>query len=176
LYNLLIRFIIESYMELTLGTFLNMSRLNYDGAGEIASSILTFVFSAILIPLPYFLYFFTKKYAFVLGKKDFKTRFGSFYSEIDIRDPRNSKYIIFFLVRRLSISFSAVFLSEYFIIQIYIILLFSMFSLIFVTSNLPFKIREINNLEIFNELCVYINIVALLVLSTMNNEYVEDFN
>jgi hypothetical protein len=61
-YNLMIRFFIQSYMEFTLITFVSLYRLRYFYVSDIVGSFMTYIFMMFLIPMPLILYFFAAKF------------------------------------------------------------------------------------------------------------------
>ena len=55
-YNMLIRFMLESYLDYSLIVLINLQKLRFNLAGEAVASALTITLLVVLIPFPLFLY------------------------------------------------------------------------------------------------------------------------
>ena len=78
-------------------------------------------------------------------------KFGSTYSELRIYSKASLMYNVLYMLRRLLITFIATILKQDSYLQVQLIVLHSVFMIIYLTYVKPFEIPLLNKLEIFNE-------------------------
>jgi TRAP-type C4-dicarboxylate transport system permease small subunit len=86
-YNLMIRFVIESYLEFTLITLLSYRRIRFKYTTDVISSALTYVFMIVLFCMPLIFFFFSIKFYPRYKEAKFRDKFGSLFSEINLKKP-----------------------------------------------------------------------------------------
>ena len=138
LYSLLIRLFIESYFELCISCLLNLQQVQFVGSGQLAGSISTFVLSILAITIPpTLLIFYYKNKSAVIDKK-VKLRLGSFYDGLRLKSDASMLFIIVFMLRRLILAFSFVYLIDYPTFQWQICMLFSVMQCVYIGFVFPY--------------------------------------
>lgn len=110
-YSVLIRYAIENYLNFSICSLLNIYKLYFRTWSDYIASILTFVFVANLLLLPFaivvFLYVNFKK----LAQETFKRKYGSLYENIDTNSKSKILFNFVFLIRRTIFIFTIFFFS-----------------------------------------------------------------
>ena len=105
LFNFILRFMIEGYLEICFGSILNLYAFGHSCAVEILSLVISFVFAAVyaLFPFMAFALIYDKRKELHEGNEDYAKRFGTIYEELT--HDRGWEYMQFypvFLLRRLA--------------------------------------------------------------------------
>lgn len=111
-YNMLIRFVLESYLDYTLIVLIALYSPNYKYFGEAVSYLLTFLSAMIILPFPMILYAASKRYQFKFKNKSFIKHYGSVFFDLKHDDRWAVLYQCIFCIRRLSLSMAAVMLNN----------------------------------------------------------------
>jgi hypothetical protein len=74
-------------------------------------------------------------------------------------------YNVFFLLRRLIFAFQCVFMINYQYAQIQTFMISSVFWIIYIGYYKPYKEVNLNYLEIFNEVCLFLSVYPLFVFT-----------
>ena len=104
LFNFILRFMIEGYLEICFGSILNLYAFGHSSAVEILSLAISFVFAVVyaLFPFMAFVLIYDNRKELQEGNETYAKRFGTMYEEL-IYD-RGWEYMQFypvFLLRRL---------------------------------------------------------------------------
>jgi len=83
-FNFIIRFLLESYMDLYLNAILNIFSLYFGDIGGSISSVLSIFFISAFTLLPFMLHFFLRSKFHRFKEKMFEERFGCLYEGIDL--------------------------------------------------------------------------------------------
>jgi len=110
---MLIRFILESYLELCICSLLNMMFLSKNGSGEILSAIVAFCYVFLLTLFPIIISWFLLRYRHVLKKKKIERKYGAFYEDLRIESEYALHNNFYFICRRLVFAYSLVFLVNF---------------------------------------------------------------
>ena len=97
----------------------------------------------------------------------FKDRYSQLYSCLIADRFSSLAYNWLFLVRRLSLAASCIFLRSYPLFQITIAFLQSILVILYLIRVRPFETSLLNNLEIFNEISIYMICCCALILTNV---------
>jgi len=167
------RLLMEEYLNMSFSLFINILDIgetllllngnedrfaNFKGFSNILTTSLTFLFVPIILGYPFYL----KKKVFDnidnLEDELFKEQYGCFYE--GLRTNKDSlKYNYYFLCRRLIISISLVFLSEYRFAMIVIFMVLSLVTLAQLLDNKPFFEKRVLRETIINEISIYLVVI-----------------
>lgn len=110
---MLIRFMIEGYMELTLMTLINMHNRQFTFNGDKVASWFSVFFCVCLAIVPVGLIYFVYKLGDKYKDPDFNSKYGSVYSDLNMENKLSRWYNVIFVLRRLFITISAIFMGEW---------------------------------------------------------------
>ncbi|TNV87476.1 hypothetical protein FGO68_gene11214 [Halteria grandinella] len=168
-FGYMFRFIIESYIEITIASTINIQMLSFDTLGEKVSSIFAQVFGAVFILFPAWCF------VFLLcsdpSTYQFQRRYGELTHELRAEKVLPRLFHFFFTLRRLTLALIAVQLREYPIIQLLLFQLISVLNISYLTYHQPFQEPTTNKLEIFNELCILMVGYTLFIYT----DFIPDF-
>jgi len=131
---MLIRFLLESYLELCICALLNMMFLSDKGSGEIMGAMFATSYVGILTLLPIIISWFLLRYRHVLKKKKIERKYGAFYEDLRVNCEYSLHNNFYFTCRRLLFAYSVVFLVKFQALQIMFLLAPSAALLIFFTT------------------------------------------
>ena len=106
------------------------------------------------IMFPFFVVIFVLNRKAKLKEEPFNQRYSSLYENIDTKRRIALIYCSFFTLRRLINAIILVFLRDYPIFQVQVLMINSLLLNIHLIYNKPLISLNYNKLEIFNELCV----------------------
>jgi len=155
-YNAFIRLALESYLEITLSSMLNLKRPDISLSGEAASTFASFLFIVLNTLLPLMLLFFVYRHFRELFCDEFVVKFGSFYDTLKGDAILALSFHVFFLIRRYIYALTILFLPEYQGFQAMIFVFTSALNLSYILHQKPFQRSLFTCTEFFNELCVLI--------------------
>jgi hypothetical protein len=90
--------------------------------------------------------------------------------------PSALLYTPLFLFRRLIFSISVVFLDQYALVQIFLLIIQSLLVLCYLLHVRPFSDRSISLLEIFNEICIYLVAFPVLMFKDITDNTITNYN
>ena len=128
-----------------------------------SSFALTLFCFCVLFPI--FVHLFLQSRFLELDSEYNKKTYGAIYSEVKTDSKAALLQCVYFLLRRLFFSLVALTLSEYPYAQIQSVFITSIIYIIFVGTVKPFETRRLNQLEIFNELCILIASYHMIVFT-----------
>lgn len=108
-FSMVIRFLIEGYMELTLMTLVARYGRNWTLSGDKLSAVVELVFTVFLGVLPIFVFVFIWKLGKKFENKSFTEKYGSIYADLNMENPLSKWYNFVFIMRRLMITLAAIF-------------------------------------------------------------------
>jgi len=152
LYGMIIRLFLESYIEIAISGFLQVKNISADGSGTLFSSIAAVCFLLACIVIPPALIVVYKLYKDMMPVKQFQVQYGSIYEDLRLKSDSAMLFVLLFMMRRLIISMSYVFLVDYPVFQWQICMISSVFQSLYVGLVLPYTSSVMNFVEIFNEL------------------------
>jgi hypothetical protein len=112
-YSMLIRYMIEGYMELTLMTMVNMHMRLWTFSGDQVATIFSMFFVFCLAFVPVGLIVFIARLGNRYHDPDFNSRWGSIYADLNMDHPLSKWYNLVFVLRRLAITIAAIFFKDY---------------------------------------------------------------
>lgn len=114
IHGFMLRFIIESYLEIVISLILQLYKLSFANSSDTFASIVCFFGVGILGTFPIVVTIFLFKYLNKLEtNSDLKTKYGSLYSELRTHKRATVLYTTLFLIRRLVFAFTAIFLTSW---------------------------------------------------------------
>eukprot|EP00347_Sterkiella_histriomuscorum_P013348 403365056 len=168
-YNLFIRFGIETYLPVLVSCLITIKGAILGNTFEYASLCMAGFFW--LLYTIFFIYtwvFLITKYNMFKDtqedkelKKFYKTRYNSYYSELELSRLRNVLYYPIFLTHRSIIAYMLIFFHDNFYAQLIIFFCSQLSMLLYLIITRPFKHKITNIIEILNETCVLISIPFL---------------
>lgn len=151
MYNFILRFLLEGYLEYTIASFINLYYEQYSKFTEIFSFTVSVLMISIAVGLPIFSFLFILINFKDLDKPRLKDKFETLYENLDTSRRVTSFYTLIFLLRRLMFSFLAIFGYYWPFLQLVVTTYFSLGLLTFIIAFKPFSNSLVNKLEIFNE-------------------------
>ena len=133
-YKLIIGVIFESYALVALSCCVGLQILNFSSPGLIVQSVTCLFFSVFIISMPFMMIKHVVQNFAALEEYKMKKRVGTLYDELNLR--KGVKIFlqpVFFLLRRLILICTIVFLRGFLVGQISVIILQSMISLSILT-------------------------------------------
>jgi len=159
IWNLSIRFFLESHMIICVCFMTSMTSVQIETAGELFSAANGVLFSLVILALPCLLTYLVWMYESELRSEWFTKKYGSLLLGIDVKGKgvlRILFYPLMFGARRIIMAISCVFLLYDGRLQLMISYLVSFFVTVSVMSNNFFATRKANRIEAFNEYTVLI--------------------
>ena len=169
-YGIFLRTIVETHLEMSVSSLLNVRRYSFDSTDQIASSIIAVliaVFFVVVFPI------------FALGKvianpgrlhdRDFVLKFGTLFHAFDLRVKSRYLYYWQFLGRRIVFAFILVFGQSWPDYQILIFNALCMFCLFWHIKVQPFSSKVMNQISILNE--AFVTAIALVCLVFVQENY-----
>lgn len=171
------RFILESYLEKTISSLINILRPTYTEAtyGDYISQGASFILLTLAVSLPFIVAIFLVRHRHELEEELFESRYGAIYEEIRVWnriepgqgwDLKVFHYPIF-MYRRLIFIIAVFALEEHSFAQILLFVLSSFLMLVYLLHIMPFGNPVFNYLEIFNEICISIYGYILLLFTDL---------
>jgi len=167
---MLIRFMIEGYMELTLMTLLNLYNRQFTFNGDIAASWFSIFFCVSLAIVPVGLVVFVYKLGDKFKDPNFSGKYGSVYADLNMENNLSRWYNVIFVYRRLFITISAIFLGDFLFLQFLLVAYGTLASLTFSLHVKPFEDVRMNRIEVLNDLTILFSIYFLYLFNTPNPE------
>jgi len=115
-YNFIIRFLLESFMDLYLNAIINIFGMYFEDSGGIISSILSIGFILFYTALPMMLHYWIRSKAYKFEWKTFKDKYGDLYEGFDLRKKQAHLFYYYFIVRRMLYCLSYYFFDEFVIV------------------------------------------------------------
>ena len=163
MWNSIIRALITSYIVFTFQKFKILPSLSFGTSKETILSGLEILQIFIFIALPFVSIIFLKKKKPKLTK--LVDKYGSLFLNIKIEKNISDRplwNITFFFLRRIIVTACTVFFIKQVFIQIWAINIISLGLLVFYIGQQPFTSRFVFNLEVLNELFIYISSFFLM--------------
>mmetsp|Transcript_19233 Transcript_19233/g.18374 ORF Transcript_19233/g.18374 Transcript_19233/m.18374 type:complete len:268 (+) Transcript_19233:676-1479(+) len=153
-FNLIIRMLIQSYLKLTLATFLALNSATFTTPLAIAEAAVAFLLVLFIFAFPLSSFLFIKKNQDKLEIETFRDKFSSFYSRVKTFQAYAKYQTILYLLRRLILSLTIMYFDSDLVLQLGVTVGFSLGYLCFLFLFQPFMTRLLNFLEIFNEFTI----------------------
>lgn len=148
------RLILESYIEMTLSSVINLFNLNYEKLGDQVSSILSAIIGAIVFFMPIIMIIFIMTKGKQAKDEIVEAKYGSLYEGLRTKRTIYLMCNFFFVIRRLVLIFAAVSLSNNPEFQCMVYIYTSQLSIMYILLYRPYEEPATNKTEIFNECCV----------------------
>ena len=148
----------------------------WDTPSDTFSSLFAIVIFSLVIIFPIFVWFLLWKKFWSLRTEKCIHRFGSLYAELRTDSRFAVLYNVLYLVRRLYFVLVCLELSYFPFLQVQALIFHSILLLIFDTLVRPFHSRLLNNLEIFNEVCILGASYHLLIFTEYDNNENTQYN
>jgi hypothetical protein len=107
-FNMILRCLLEGYLEFSLSSLLNLYKLEWDNPIESLCSVLTIVLTVVLLLFPIFVGVLLITRKTKLSDPKFQDKYGSLYSEVKYHNTSALLFHVFFILRRLVFAFTAV--------------------------------------------------------------------
>ena len=169
IYGYLIRTLLEGCLGFIVCSLINIFSIGFDTSGETMGSIVSILLLIVLLSLPLFIYIFLKVNRHRLADHDFHLKYASLYEMLDLKKPYAIYYNCFFVLRRAFIGVLAVCINEYAFFQIQATMFSSVLMFTYISWVKPFETKTLNNLELFNELCILGVCYTHIMLSDFTN-------
>jgi len=169
MWNFIIRFILESSLEMSFAVMVNILYLSWpsESIGVRISSFLTITNAVVLLAFTLFVaIFYIRKYK-QFGTEEFDEKYGTVVEELDLKRGKKISliYPVVFLMRRFIMSFMAVYLERWSYLQIMGLMYLSMAVIIILGLSEPFKTKKANRIEIFNEVSTMFVVYHLMIFT-----------
>ena len=166
LWNAIIIFLMEAYIEMGLCSFAVMKRFYWDPQGDFNNNmnmIYGMFYATIVVLFPIVMLFIYCRNKPKLDKKQYRDYVaGPFESMRKLHKNRNIFYVSFYLIRRVIFLIVVVIFEENMELAIWGLFISTELSAIFLINEKPFEDPFRNKMEIFNEL-----ILLLLITTTL---------
>ena len=113
------------------------------------------------------MFFKIKKHMGELDNPDILYKYGLFYADLSINNFYRSTFHVIFLMRRFIYVLTVMMLSEYVGIQLIILTKLSVFYCCYIIYWRPFAEPDLNDGEIFNEICIYFIQMSFLIMQAV---------
>jgi hypothetical protein len=174
LYNTLIRFFIESYIEILISSMLQFHQFANQTSGDRFSGFIGVTLAILCTLMPFILIFFIRKYHSLIKTKDPKLDpINTIFANLSTSSPATLYYTAFFMLRRLLFTLSIIFMNYIPMLQIFFLFVSSLATIIYLIYVKPFDSPLLNRLEIFNELCLYLMSYPCLFFTDISIEDVS---
>ncbi|TNV86587.1 hypothetical protein FGO68_gene16816 [Halteria grandinella] len=179
-FNSILRSMIQSYLKLSVATFLALTVITFNSSQETANSMLSLLVFLVLLGFPPFTIIFLSKNLLAMREETFQKRFSSIFLNLDIYGSLQflssaSKMVFLYLLRRLVMALTIVQFSQYTFVQIFTQIMWSTGIIFFYGKVQPLNEPLLNQLEIFNEgtilICLYFNLLFSEIGSTPGQKY-----
>ena len=166
----LARFFIEGYLELLFSALISVISLTEDDFGDNRSDqfsayVACFSLFTLLI-LPIYIFCKIKSNQAVLGDPDIQFNYGLFYQDLNLNNFYRSIFHVVFLMRRFLYVVTVMFLQAYPSLQLIILMKLSVCYICYIIYWQPFAEKGLNQVEMFNEICIYLVIVNFLIMNS----------
>jgi len=122
LWNSVIRFVIESYMLFTICALINLAYFEFGDYGSVISGLFTILFTFLVMAFPIWVIILMIRNWDQLSGEEMRGRYGSLYEDFDLEVGRSVIIVpVLFMVRRIFLCSSILFLQGYPTFQIHII-------------------------------------------------------
>lgn len=154
----ILRFLMEIYLEVSVSTFINLSNVQFvdSNSSSIYCFVLCIIFLCFIVvfPLSIIIYYGMCNQN-NLGHPNFKSKYGDIYCDMRIEEqPVTSLFFaVFFLLRRLVFTLTAIYLGNHLYLQLLILFTCTWIMSVYILSYKPFEHSKLNKLETFNEIC-----------------------
>lgn len=149
-----IRILLESQIELTLSSTMNLYTLTFETRGDKFSYFLTMMIAALMYSAPLMIFVFLYRRQQRVNRRIFKARFGSLYEGLRVDCLMSILSNFFFTLRRLFLIIITVFFTEHPAFQVMAYIFCSQLNLMYLIHYKPYETPQANKSEIFNEACV----------------------
>ena len=164
----ILRFLMEFYLEIGLAVSVGVQKMNWNvhTLPVYYSNVFTYLFVALLLILPFFVFMFYSAYAGKMNQTAFYQKWGNLYDGLTLDKKFENRvkvlfYPVLFILRRQAFIALAIFLQKYLALQLVGAMLTSLGMIYYVQLCRPFANNFLNSLETFNE------ITTMLLLYTI---------
>ncbi|CDW90296.1 UNKNOWN [Stylonychia lemnae] len=165
-FSALLRPILKGYLKFCIASFIAIKSF-MSGSQDILESIISAIMAIALILCPFVFVRFLKVYKRQLNSENFKQKFGTLYMNLDTKSFISLLNLLSYLLRRLIMAISIVYLNDYPGFQAMTQVLISQGVLIYFVYAKPFTELQQNIFEFYNEISLLVIGYFLLPLSTL---------
>ena len=169
----LVMFFIKGYFELLFIaniSVLSLTPEDFSGNRSDTFSALFGCFSLlVLLVLPVYMFAKIRKHQGNLDKEEIEFKYGLFYADLSTSNFYKSIFHVVFLMRRFVYVITVMFLDEYVGIQLMILSKLSLVYLCYIIHWRPFSEPDLNEGEIFNETCIYLVQLSIMVMHSVTD-------
>ncbi|CDW82938.1 UNKNOWN [Stylonychia lemnae] len=179
---MILRFFLEGYLSMILNSMLNLQhviyiqvigqQLEWDSNGDKISSVFAVALFAFESLYPMIILLLVNIYYKNLKDQNMIKRIGSIYNELRTDSKVSLLYNVFFVLRRFTFAMMITILQDHPNAQVQLLIVQCILLIIFVQASRPFESTLLNNLEVFNEICI-LGVAYHLQIFT---DYVPDVN
>jgi hypothetical protein len=139
-------------------------------AKSIVQTLLSMILLSYLIAFPIASTYFLRKHKEKLSEKHFQESFGSLFNNLKTFSVRALYFTPIFMVRRLILALSIIYMYEIPIMQLLLMSSTCTFSIWFIITVHPFEDAGLNKMEIFNEVCLFVASINAYMFSEIIDE------
>eukprot|EP00347_Sterkiella_histriomuscorum_P021584 403333467 len=169
-FGFLLRIGVESYMDMSVDCLLNMRRLIWDTQSDKFGSIftlLTLILLVILFLIWQLIYIIKKRKQ--LNSEIFNKKYSQLYEGIKTQGHVFPLFVTtFMLLRRLIFAYSVVFLGEYKVLQLFLMIFSNVLYIAYLFLAKPYDQKSLFYQELFNEICTLTCSYHLLLFTDDN--------
>eukprot|EP00347_Sterkiella_histriomuscorum_P014104 403362154 len=132
------------------------------------------IFITLFLPL-FVLYIVQYKYNH-LNNSEFKKKYDALFDKVRLNSRMSVLNTFYQMIRRLIFALSVVFLGDYQVFQIQILTLQSVIIIMFIVWVKPFDNVKLNNMEMFNELCILLCCYHMITFTNYLNDVDIQYN
>ena len=165
-YNFFIRFIMESYLMITLSCIINSKHIVWNTVATTFNSLLVIATFLIITLYPVGMILILSKYFKQLTTKGLKAQFGTIYKNLNFRKGKIIIFhIYFFFLRRILLAFSVVYLTGSITYQNLVMFLSTQVQIMLIAGSNVYTTAIRNKVETLNEVVVFLCIYCTFLFT-----------
>ena len=165
-FNAPIRLLLEIYYPVLVCSLINIKTSKLSNEFEIIAFIISWIMVIICLGFSAFsIWFLSKNISNLYENEELKERYEALYDEMDTSRKKALIYNIIFLVNRTALSFVLIYCTFNFYIQLWSFVVLNFLMLSYLVCIRPFLTKLKNNMEIFNETCIFLSSCTLFGFS-----------
>ncbi|TNV87552.1 hypothetical protein FGO68_gene2096 [Halteria grandinella] len=164
-FNSFLRLFLEGYMQFSICSLISTSNALWDSSSDRLSTVLGLIFTTCITLFPFLVWILLWRQLPNLKYKHSEQTYGSLYNEIRSDNRGAVVYSVVYMIRRLVFVIIALTLHKYPYAQAQLVIFCSIIVIIYNILVKPFSIPRLNELEVFNEICILIAAYHLVMFT-----------
>lgn len=132
--------------------------MDWTGQTKLLQTIYNFVLLILVTVFPFATALFLNRFRSKLHNEKTKTMFGSLYEDVKVNHGFNHMQIPFFLLRRLVLAATIIFMQNYVVVQLFLSTFGSLYYCNFLLGCSPYENLKLNFIEFYNEIAILFSI------------------